>query len=162
MSLPQVSVLFVCLGNICRSPTAEVVFRKCAASSRLVRVHVDSCGTSGNHDGELPHPPSRACAAQHGLQLDHISRRVRTSDFSLFDYIVAMDRANLRDLEKLAPASKHKLYLFRTFETDADSLDVPDPWYTGEFERVFAICERASEGLLRHIVEALGSPALIV
>lgn len=151
MSALPTRILFVCLGNICRSPTAEAAFRHLVAlRGRTAAFHLDSAGTSGEHDGELPHAGTRATAAARGMVLTHRSRRVRPSDFAAFDWLVAMDRRNERDLLTISPSpeARAKVLLFRRFEIDADSLDVPDPWYTGEFDGVFEICTRASEGLL--------------
>jgi protein-tyrosine phosphatase len=146
----KIRVLFVCLGNICRSPTAEAVLRQLAERNG-VSVVCDSAGTSGNHDGELADPRTRAAAARHGVQIAHVSRRVRVSDFANFDWLVAMDAANARELRRLAPDdnARAQVIMLRAFEPQADSLEVPDPWYSGEFDRVFAICERACAGLLR-------------
>jgi protein-tyrosine phosphatase len=146
----KIRVLFVCLGNICRSPTAEAVLRQ-LAEREGVALLCDSAGTSGNHDGELADPRTRAAAARHGVQITHVSRKVRVSDFAHFDWLVAMDAANARDLRRLAPddAARAQIVMLRAFDPQADSLEVPDPWYSGEFDHVFAICERACAGLLR-------------
>ncbi len=145
-------ILFVCLGNICRSPAAEGAFQKLVTS--LGRSHefvLDSAGTSGEHDGELPHSETRATAKKRGISLTHRSRRVTREDFDAFDWLVAMDASNERELLRLASSEKARVIRFRRYEEGADSLDVPDPWYTGEFERVMDICERASLGLLAAI-----------
>jgi protein-tyrosine phosphatase len=153
-------VLFVCLGNICRSPTAEAAFRALVAARGLAdRFHIDSAGTSANHLGEAAHPATRAEASRRGVAITHRARQVTHADFARFDCIVAMDRQNHRDLARLAhtDAERAKVTLLRRYEPGADHDDVPDPWYTGEFERVYDICARASEGLLAAMEE--GSPA---
>lgn len=148
------SVLFVCLGNICRSPTAEAAFVALVTARGVAdRFHVDSAGTSDNHLGEAAHPSTRAEALRRGVTITHRARRVTHADFARFDRLIAMDRQNLRDLHRLARTDdeRRKVSLFRAYERGADSEDVPDPWYTGEFERVFDICARASEGLLAEL-----------
>jgi len=147
-------VLFVCLGNICRSPTAEAAFNALLATRGLTDLfHVDSAGTSANHVGEPAHPSTRAEAARRGVAITHRARQVTHADFARFDRVVAMDRQNHRDLVRLArtDAERAKVTLFRRYEPGADHDDVPDPWYTGEFARVYDICARASEGLLAAI-----------
>lgn len=155
MTVPT-RVLFVCLGNICRSPTAEAVF------SRLVRdagldgcFEVDSAGTGGWHVGELAHPETRRAAARRGIEITHRARQVRREDFDRFDWIVAMDRQNARDLARLARSDEQraKIRLFREFDAGAgrDERDVPDPYHDGCFEEVLDICERASRGLLEQL-----------
>ena len=150
-------VLFVCLGNICRSPTAEGAFGALLAARGVAsRFLVDSAGTSAEHRGELAHPGTRAEAARRGVTLTHRARQVTHADFARFDHLVAMDRQNHRDLLRLARTAddRAKVTLFRAYEPDADHEDVPDPWYTGEFARVYDICVRASDGLLAAIDEA--------
>ena len=147
-------VLFVCLGNICRSPTAEAAFGALLAARGLADgFHVDSAGTSDNHLGEAAHPSTRAEASRRGVAITHRARQVTHADFARFDRIVAMDRQNHRDLVRLArtDAERAKVSLFRGYEPGADHDDVPDPWYTGEFARVYDICARAAEGLLAAI-----------
>ena len=156
-------VLFVCLGNICRSPTAEGAFRALVVARGLGDAFViDSAGTAGHHAGEPPHPETLAEAARRGVTLTHRARQVTRADFDRFDRIVAMDSDNLRDLVRLArtPAERAKLSLLRSYEPGADGDDVPDPWYTGEFARVFDICARASEGLLAALLAERASAAV--
>lgn len=144
-------ILFVCLGNICRSPTAEAAFSALVSARGVAdRFHLDSAGTSENHIGELAHPDTRAEATRRGVSITHRARKVTHADFARFDRLIAMDRQNLRDLHRLARTDdeRRRVSLFRSYERGADHDDVPDPWYTGEFARVFDICARASEGLL--------------
>lgn len=152
-----VRILFVCLGNICRSPTAEAAFLALLARRGLEAAFVvDSAGTGAAHLGEEPHPETRREAARNGIVLRHRARQVARGDFARFDLLVAMDGKNERDLLAMAKTDEEraKVKLFRRYEPSAGSraegaaLDVPDPWYTGEFGRVFAICTAAAEGLL--------------
>ncbi len=147
-----VGVLFVCLGNICRSPTAEGAFRALVEQKGLsARFVIDSAGTSGEHDGEPPHQGTVAEARRRGLSLTHISRQVTQPDLERFDLILAMDASNLRALQRLAqtPEQRARLVLFREFDAAAPAgAEVPDPWYSGEFARVFDICSAAAQGLL--------------
>jgi protein-tyrosine phosphatase len=148
--------LFVCLGNICRSPTAEGVLRAIAAREfPMLALHADSAGTANYHVGEPPDRRTVAAARRRGYELGALrARQVRTEDFSSFDYILAMDRANLAELESLvAGTAAAKLGLFLEFAPDCGFDEVPDPYYGGieEFERVLDLCERGARGLLRHL-----------
>ncbi len=144
-------ILFVCMGNICRSPTAEAVFRR-AAETRGVAVEVDSAGTHGYHVGEPPDPRAQKAAAQRGLEMADIrARRVTVEDFQRFDLILAMDEDNLTELEALCPEDqRHKLRLFLEFAPHLGVREVPDPYYGGQrgFEYVLDLVEEASERLL--------------
>jgi low molecular weight protein-tyrosine phosphatase len=150
-----VSVLFVCTGNICRSPTAEGVFRHCVEKAGLAtRITSDSAGTHDYHVGEPPDPRTQAAARRRGYELGELrARRVRREDFEKFDYVLAMDEANLRQLERLCPREHaHKLKLFLEFG-DRSPREVPDPYYGAAegFERVLDLVETAAQGLLRHL-----------
>lgn len=152
----NINVLMVCLGNICRSPTAEGVLRKRLQEQGLDSlVTVDSAGTAGWHIGKSPDARSQAHAQRRGYDLSgQASRQVTVEDFADFDYIFAMDQQNLADLEAIKPADfKGRLALFLSFASDADSLEVPDPYYEGEegFERVLDLVEQASEGFIHHL-----------
>ena len=149
----QVSVLFVCMGNICRSPTAEGVFRHRAAAGGLADYFViDSAGTHGYHVGEPPDARSTEHAANRGYDLStQRSRKVAASDFEVFDHVLAMDRENLRLLEAACPPQhKHKLGLFMAHASRSDSEVVPDPYYGGGrgFDLVLDYIEDASDGLI--------------
>jgi protein-tyrosine phosphatase len=150
------AVLFVCLGNICRSPTAEGVFRELAAREGLAeRIAVDSAGTGAWHVGEAPDARAQAAARRRGYDLSaQRARQISGEDFRRFDLILAMDRANLADLRRQQPAqARARLELFLSFADAAPVLEVPDPYY-GEgdgFERVLDLVEAASRGLLAHI-----------
>ncbi|MEO0593105.1 MAG: low molecular weight protein-tyrosine-phosphatase [Myxococcota bacterium] len=153
----MVRICFVCLGNICRSPTAEGVFNHHAAERKLtLQLRVDSAGTGGWHEGELADPRARKAAEGRGVALESRARKFLADDFDRFDYILVMDRSNRDALEQLAPdeTARAKVALFLSFdpESPADA-EVPDPYYGGEqgFEHVLDLCERASLGLLTHL-----------
>jgi protein-tyrosine phosphatase len=147
-----IKVLFVCMGNICRSPTAEFVFRQRAERAELGdRLEVRSAGTHGYHEGEGADPRAEAAAAERGYDLAaHRARRVRPGDFHEFDYIVAMDRDNLEMLDAMAPdGACSNLSLFLA-HLGADEEDVPDPYYGGAagFDNVIDLVEEASDAFL--------------
>jgi protein-tyrosine phosphatase len=152
----MVKVLFVCMGNICRSPTAEGVFQHHLAAQGLERqVSVDSAGTHGWHEGNPPDPRSVSAARDRGIDISYLrSRKVRPSDFTEFDYILAMDRDNFNDMVDVAVMDgTARVQLFLEFASDLDATDVPDPYYGGEsgFDHVLDLIEAASEGLIAHI-----------
>jgi len=145
-------ILFVCMGNICRSPTAEGVFRYHAEQTGKIEwLEIDSAGTHAYHTGEPPDRRARAAAERRGMSLEGIhARRVTNEDFVRFDYIVAMDEDNLSRLRDESPEEhRSKLRLFLEF-TSSDEREVPDPYYGGAagFERVLDLVEEASRGLL--------------
>jgi protein-tyrosine phosphatase len=147
-------ILFVCMGNICRSPTAEGVMRSLVREAGLEdRIEVDSAGTGGWHAGEPPDARSAAAAHRRGIELDGAARQVRVSDFEDFDLLVAMDRENLAGLLAVAPDDEAagKARLLREFgpATEGD-LDVPDPYYGGDrgFEDVLDLVNASCRGLL--------------
>jgi protein-tyrosine phosphatase len=150
-------ILFVCTGNICRSPTAEAVFRHLVEAEGLAgRVEADSAGTHGYHVGEPPDERSQAVAARRGYSMaGQVARRVAPDDFEAFDLILAMDRGHLRILEGMAPPhAADKVRLFLDFAPGAGLSDVPDPYYGGAqgFEQVLDLIEAASRGVLAHVV----------
>ena len=152
----MVKVLFVCMGNICRSPTAEGVFRQKVVDAGLEdRIHIDSAGTHAYHVGEPPDQRAQATALGRGFDLStQRARRVSAKDFTAFDYIIAMDQSNMVDLESVCVNdTENKIHLFLDFAADADTREVPDPYYgSGDgFERVLNLVESASEGLLSHL-----------
>lgn len=148
MTQPAVPrILFVCLGNICRSPTAEGVFRSLAAAEGL-RVEVDSCGTGGWHAGEPPHPPAVTAARRRGYDLSALrARQITAADFTRFDRILVMDRANLRDTRALCPPDGTQPTLFLTHAPQHGD-EVPDPWYSGDYEGALDMIEDAARGLI--------------
>ncbi|KAH7266146.1 hypothetical protein NCS57_00761500 [Fusarium keratoplasticum] len=160
MSEP-VSVLFVCLGNICRSPMAEGIFQNLAkqpeVGGRIGRI--DSCGTAAYHSGEPPDDRTMATLEANGItDYDHLARRFHPSDFNKFDYIFAMDRSNLSDLHRLQknnPDSKAKVMLFGEFSGTKRPEIVNDPYYGGNegFSKAFEQCSRFSKNFLKEILE---------
>ena len=152
MKPDRVRVCFVCLGNICRSPTAEGVFQRLVHEAGLsAQVVIDSAGTAGYHQGSPADARSRRHAEQRGYKLESRARQFTAADFATFDYVLAMDAQNLSDLEALGARGTSQLLLFRSFdETAPAAASVPDPYYTGEagFEEVLDQCERAARGLL--------------
>jgi protein-tyrosine phosphatase len=152
-----IKVLFVCLGNICRSPTAEGVFRKLAAEADAgARFEVDSAGTGAWHAGEAPDRRMQRAARARGYTLGGQARAVTAADFARFDHILAMDEENLRTLRERCPAEHQgKLAMFRDHDPAAPGADVPDPYYGGEqgFDEVVSIVERTSRQLLQHLLQ---------
>ncbi len=150
--MEKTAVLFVCMGNICRSPTAEGDFRHHVEAAGLSdNIEIDSAGTHAYHVGEPPDRRARAAAERRGMSLEGIrARRVSTTDFERFDYIIAMDEDNLYRLRKEAPDNHSaELRLFLDFAAGVET-EVPDPYYGGTagFERVLDLVEDASRGLL--------------
>jgi len=144
------------MGNICRSPTAEGVFRHIVTSRQLdSRIRIDSAGTHAYHIGEPPDRRAQAAALQREVDLSRqVARRIDVMDFENFDYILAMDHDNLEILRSLCPAGhEHKLSLFLSFAPHLGEEEVPDPYYGGErgFERVLDLIEAAAEGLMQDI-----------
>jgi protein-tyrosine phosphatase len=152
-------ILFVCMGNICRSPTAEGVMRGLLREAGLEdAVEIESAGTGGWHAGEPPDARATEAAGRRGVVLEGAARQVAPADFEAFDLLVAMDRENLRELLARAPDEEaaEKVRLLREFDpasADAGDLDVPDPYYGGErgFERVLDLVEAACRGLLAEL-----------
>jgi protein-tyrosine phosphatase len=154
-----ISVVFVCLGNICRSPTAEGVFRDLVEKEGLAdQIRVDSSGTSNWHIGQEPDVRSQQTAKTRGIDLSGLrARQATVSDFETFDYILAMDAANHRDLLEMCPTGREdRLHLFLKFAPELGRLDVPDPYYHDGFDGVFDMLEVASKGLLTDIRERHG------
>ena len=145
-------VLFVCLGNICRSPLAEVVFADLVRAEGLSGlITTDSAGTSDYHAGGSADPRAIQTAAHHGLELPHRSRHVQVGDFESFDRIIALDSQNSTDLRRLAPSERQrkKISLLRDWDPSGPG-DVPDPYYgtLDDFEMVWHLCERSAPRLL--------------
>jgi protein-tyrosine phosphatase len=151
-----IKILFVCMGNICRSPMAEGVFKHYTVEAGLAeKIASDSAGTHDYHIGEPPDPRAQRIAGKRGYDLSRLrGRQVSRGDFDEFDYVLAMDEMNLRLLQRLCPEQHaHKLRLFMEFGTDPEMREVPDPYYGGTqgFERVLDMVEQAARGLLEHL-----------
>jgi protein-tyrosine phosphatase len=152
----KVTVLFVCMGNICRSPTAEAVFRRYVEQAGLLdHIQIDSAGTHDYHIGDAPDARTQRAAKQRGYDMSNLrGRQAEAGDFTRFDYVLAMDEANLDILQRLRPrdAQSH-LGLFLQFAERHSEREVPDPYYGGadDFERVLDMVEDAANGLLQHV-----------
>lgn len=148
-------ILFVCLGNICRSPSAEGVFRRALEQAGMAeQVTVDSCGVGSWHVGKAPDPRAQQAAQLRGLDISGLrARQLEQQDFTEFDYVLGMDQDNLRAMRELQPAnSKAHVGLFLAFAGTPEA-EVPDPYYGGEegFENVLNMIESASDGLIQHL-----------
>jgi len=149
-------ILFVCLGNICRSPMAEGLFKhliRTLHQELLNRFEVDSAGTAGYHIGSLPDHRMRATALSHGFELTSKARKITSADLDTYDFIIAMDRSNQGDIELLKrPPYKAKVMLMREFDTGIE-FDVPDPYFGGMdgFEKVFDILEKNLSSFIKHL-----------
>lgn len=151
--MEKIKVLFVCMGNICRSPTAEGAFRHLLESRRISdRFEIDSAGTHAYHIGEAPDLRSQKAARDRGIELKHLrARKVIYADFEDYDYILAMDDDNYQTLYAACPERyRHKLSLFLEFAPHLTHREVPDPYYGGSngFEQVLDLVEVAAEGFL--------------
>ena len=148
----MVKVLFVCMGNICRSPTAEGVFRHKVSEAGL-----DSAGTIAYHEGHPPDPRAQKAAQKRGIDLSsQRARRVSGEDFEEFDLVIAMDSDNHYELEMICPPGyEDRLHMFLKFAQNTRETEVPDPYYggSGGFETVLDMIEDAAEGLLQHLQE---------
>jgi protein-tyrosine phosphatase len=151
-------ILFVCLGNICRSPLAEAIFKKQLELKGITdKYHVDSCGTSSQHIGDRPDPRTIRNARHHEVEIIHIGRQLETTDFTEFDLILTMDRSNFQHATEMAGkvhGKKGELKMIRSFDPESLGIqDVPDPWYGNEegFEEIFQILWRTSESLIEHL-----------
>ncbi len=152
----MVKVLFVCMGNICRSPTAEGVFVHMVGEHSLQeQIEVDSAGTHAYHVGHEPDRRAQQTAAKRGIDISKLrARRVKERDFEQYDYVIAMDEDNMRCLEEVCPPGyEQKLGLFLKYAPNVPETEVPDPYYGGPtgFERVMDMVEQAAGGLLEEI-----------
>lgn len=157
MSYQTQSVLFVCLGNICRSPTAHAVFRQKVKQTKL-KVEIDSAGTAAYHQGNTPDKRSVSHGEARGYDFSQLfARAVKPQDFGHYDHILAMDMQNYQDLVDQCPQPfKHKIKLFLDFANNyPNQNEVPDPYYGGKqgFELVLNLVEDASDGLINHLLE---------
>lgn len=159
---PEKSILFVCLGNICRSPLAEGVFAAVLEERGLIsRFQLDSAGTGGWHAGSAPDPRSVAIAANHGIDISRQkARKVTSDDFSRFDLILGMDYSNVEELRRIAPvAARERIHLFLEF-AHGNARDVPDPYYGGPdgFASVYRMIREASDRLVTRLAERMSLP----
>lgn len=152
----SISVLFVCMGNICRSPTVEAVFRELLErEAPTLRVAIDSAGTHDYHVGDPPDPRTQRAARRRGLELDALrARQLEAADFERFDYVLVMDQRNLADARAIAP-ERHRaqLKLFLEFAPELELREMPDPYYGGAagFEQVLDLAEAGARGLLEEL-----------
>ena len=153
-----VKVVFVCLGNICRSPMAEGVFRHLVKQAKLENIiEVDSCGTGSWHIGESPHVGTQKVLATHHIEYYHRARQLCAADLSNADYLIAMDSDNLHDIKR--QGSVHgEVGLLLDYAKGVEESDVPDPYYTGQFNEVYNLVEAGCKGLLEHIRHKEGIP----
>ncbi|MEX1011046.1 MAG: low molecular weight protein-tyrosine-phosphatase [Balneolaceae bacterium] len=156
-------ICFVCLGNICRSPTGEGIFQHLVRQEGLSTFfYIDSAGTAAYHVGEPANSKSRATAEENGIELHSKARRFEAADLREFDLVVAMDQSNLRDIKDLDSGGtfRDKIRLMRDFDPQSESRDVPDPYYGGidGFQDVFFIVYRSCEVLLNELKESIDQP----
>ena len=156
----MVKVLFVCLGNICRSPVAEAIFNKRIREAQLVhRFLADSAGTSAYHLGDPPDQRSVNNALSNGVKINHRARQIISKDFYEFDYILAMDQDNLQHIELMAQnqgVSHSGIFLIRSFQSNGQELEVPDPYFGGKhgFQKVFDVLDDCNQKFIEYLVKA--------
>ena len=154
----MINVLFVCLGNICRSPLAEGIFKSNVMNRGLRKfIQCDSAGTSGWHIGEQPDSRSIRIANENGIRLDHGGRKLHPEDFLKFDYIIAMDQANYEDIVSLShhqPDGKAKIIKMLDYDNNSSGGEIPDPYYGGPdgFQNVFNMLEESTTNFIDHLV----------
>ncbi|HMG93557.1 MAG TPA: low molecular weight protein-tyrosine-phosphatase [Chryseolinea sp.] len=149
-------ILFVCLGNICRSPLAEAIFKHKVKQKNLEHLFdIDSCGTGNYHIGDIPDTRTFAIAKKHGVDIDHIVRQLCSQDLDSYDYILAMDKNNHQNILRLSDSDVHKekVFLMREFDDLGKGEEVPDPYWGNEreFQEVFDILDRSIDRFLEHV-----------
>jgi protein-tyrosine phosphatase len=157
--MEKIRVLFVCLGNICRSPLAEAIFKDQVRKKGLERfIEADSCGTSNYHIGDTADPRTIANATKNGIAIDHCGRQLSAADFENFDFILAMDESNLQNIRRLPNSERYadKIRLMRDFDPSGKG-EVPDPYHGGEegFQHVYDILYRTIANFIRQLEEKL-------
>ncbi|MBX2964439.1 MAG: low molecular weight phosphotyrosine protein phosphatase [Cyclobacteriaceae bacterium] len=156
--MTKVKVLFVCLGNICRSPLAEAIFKhKVTRRGYESHIEIDSCGTSNYHIGDTPDDRTIENALRNGIVINHLGRQLQHEDLEYYDFILAMDRSNHQNILRLDHTNQHhhKVFLMRSFNADDTHDEVPDPYYGGPrgFQQVFEILDRATDSFLQHLTK---------
>lgn len=151
----MIQVLFICLGNICRSPIAEAVFAEMVATAgKSNEITVDSAGTGNYHVGERPHRGTRQVLSAHNIAYDGRARQLSRADLGTFDYLIALDSTNKSDIEQMLKQTgiTKSVYRLLDFAPGVSEANVPDPYYTGNFEHVYQLVTAGCHGLLEHIL----------
>lgn len=154
--MPKTRILFVCLGNICRSPLAEAIFKHKIRAKKLAHlVEADSCGTANYHVGYTPDPRTIKNALKNGVVIDHLGRQLSARDLEAYDFILAMDRSNHTNILRLSNATDHahKIRLMRSFDINPSGDEVPDPYYGDEagFQNVFEILSHSIDSFIEFL-----------